>query len=123
MLCEILTEDDFNIIAEGSIDRIFKNYGLIILDMLSTRVLSSVLNLDIPVIIYVPADFPVHTHYFKDLSSRVNIVRSESDLIKIMDLYNQSELQEPNIDFFTNKYLGTVNVTEALKIVKLEICG
>ena len=48
-LLEGYSENNFKILPEGTIDRIYKHYGLIVLDMISTRVLSSVLNLNIPV--------------------------------------------------------------------------
>lgn len=109
------------LIPEGTVERIVKNYSVIVLDMMSTRVLSSVLTLRIPIILFVPPDFPVEKERFNDLKERVYIVHTLNDLEVILCRLASSGLGERNIDFFKDKYFGSTSASQSLEIARNEI--
>ncbi len=121
LLLENTKEHHAQIIPEGSIERIFDHYGLIILDMLHTRVLSSVLCLKIPVIIYVPCDFPVHQKYFDDLRGRVYIVRTHQEIVNTLSRFSLSGLPDLYSENFNNKFLGSSDSNTVINIIKTKV--
>lgn len=110
------------VLPEGSIERILKNYGMIVLDMISTRVLTGVLNLDIPVVLYVPEEFPVNNDTFKDLRKRIYVVRNDSELEVVLKKFSTTGLPGLYCETFSNKYLGTSSETIAISKVRTQVC-
>lgn len=106
------------ILPEGTIERIIKNYGLIVLDMISTRVLTGVLNLDIPAILYVPENFPVNIETFSELQGRVYVVNGADQLDDLLNEYSASGLPGLYSESFSIKYLGTSDADKSLSMVK-----
>ncbi len=111
------TQNKAHFIAGGSIERIFNQFGLLVLDMISTRVLSMAIGLDIPIVLYVPADNPVNTKYFPDLENRVYVVRSRRELADILSVYQREGLPSKYDRAFVEKYLGCFDPESAIQIV------
>jgi hypothetical protein len=121
LLLENTKDHRAQIIPEGSIERIFNHYGLIVLDMLHTRVLSSLLCLKIPVVIYVPSDFLVPKKYFDELRSRVYIVRTNQEIIDTITRFSMSGLPDLYSENFTNRFLGSSDSNSAINIIKSKV--
>ena len=51
----------------GAIERILDDYDLLVVDMISSRVVSMALRLEIPIIIFLPEGNVVNEHCFADL--------------------------------------------------------
>lgn len=122
-LQKLLGEDmgrrnNVRVIAGGSIERIFNDYGLLVLDMISTRVLSRVLYTDLPVVLFVPLNYPVHQEHFLDLEKRVYVTRTENELSEVISSYLRSTLNNKSSKDFYDKYLGRQNEVEALQEIK-----
>ena len=114
------TYSNTNILAGGSIERILCNYGLLVLDMLGTRVFSRALYLDIPIILFIPKDFPVNPKYINDLKQRVYIVDDKDELDCILVRYKNGKLENRYNDGFQKKYLSIdSNETEIDKVIKI----
>ncbi|CAI8355499.1 MAG: Uncharacterised protein [Cellvibrionales bacterium UBA7375] len=109
------------IIAGGSIERIFDQFGLLILDIISTRVLSIAIGVDIPIVLYLPEEHPVNTPYFSDLESRVYVVRNRQELIDILAIYQQEGLSSKYDRVFVEKYLGCFDPNSAMQIVSDQV--
>jgi hypothetical protein len=124
-LFQHLLDDDHDnnvrLIVEGSIERLVQKYGLIILDMVSTRVLSSILYLKIPIVMYIPHGFPVNKEYFDELKSRVYIVRTNEELTDIVSNFRLSGLKDLSNEGFNNRFLGASDCSVAINIVKREV--
>ncbi len=110
-----------HIIAGGAIERIFNQFDLLVLDMISTRVLSMAIGLDIPIVLYLPEGSPVNTKYFSDLEDRVYIVRNRRDLVDILSVYQQKGLPSKYNRAFVEKYLGYFNPESAIQIVSDQV--
>jgi len=122
-LLDDIDDENLNILPEGTIERIMKNYGLVVLDMLSTRVLSSVLYLKIPVVVFVPTNFPVHDVFFEELKKRVYIVNNYKDIESVFSRFVSSNLPDLYSDEFNRKFMGTNDIDLSMKIIKRELFG
>lgn len=109
------------LIAGGAIERIFNQFGLLVLDMISTRVLSMAIGIDIPIILYLPEGSPVNKHYFSDLDRRVYIVRNRQDLNDILLTYQRQGLPSRYDHDFVKKYLGCFDPNTAIQCVNNQI--
>lgn len=121
LLLENTQDHHAQIIPEGSIERIFDRYGLIILDMIQTRVLASVLCLKIPVIIYVPSDVLVSQKYFDELRGRVYIVRTHQEIVNTISRFSMSGLPDLYSENFANRFLGSSDSNSAINIIKTKV--
>jgi hypothetical protein len=108
------------LIAGGSIERIVKNYGLLIVDMIATRVLSEGFFLEIPMIIYVPTNFEVRLSTIEDLGKRAYIARSDKELHGLLSMFRNGKLPALRSLDFDERYLQT-NQKEAINAAKAQI--
>ena len=97
---------NIKLLIEGTVDRIFSNYGLIILDLLHTRVFTSVLYLDIPIVIYIPEGIKLDKNNINYLEERVYIIRNLTELSNIIERYNNKNLKSKNNKTFNRLFLN-----------------
>ena len=83
-----MKKKNLRIIVDGSIERILKNYDLVILDIISSRVLTYSLFLK-NIILYVPENYSVNEYFYEHLLSRVHIVKNKSDLESVLINYKK----------------------------------
>lgn len=108
------------LIAGGSIERIIKRYGLLIVDMIATRVLSQGFSLDIPIIVHVPTDFKVPLSTIEDLGKRAYIARSSKELRGLLSKFQKGRLPTLRSPEFDERYLQTTPES-AISAVKAQI--
>ena len=97
-------------ILGGSIERILKNYGLIVLDIISTRVLGFALYHDLEILLYLPENYLVNVQNYQDLKNRVHIASNKEDLEAILSLFSENNLMEKkNNDEFKKVYFQKEN--------------
>jgi len=106
------------LLAGGSIERIYKNYGLVVLDIISTRVLSGLFYMDMPIVLFVPSGININPDTFLDLQQRVHIVRCEIDLQSVLQKYARGELPVLKCKEFLDKYTPYRSFDQSLKIVE-----
>ena len=110
------------ILAGGTIERILSQYGLLVFDMVSTRVLSGALNLDLPIILFVPIGLEMRKECYNDLKNRVRIVSNSDELQIALKSYKKGEMKSGHSSDFIKKYLGTKNSNNAAKIIQSVLC-
>lgn len=77
----------FNILAGGAIERIFKNYGIVILDIFCSKVFSALLYSKMPIIVWKPDGVELNEDYEALLRGRVNIVSTYKELEMVIALF------------------------------------
>jgi len=109
------------ILLDGSIERIMKNYGLIILDIIPTRVINFALYHDMQVVLYVPKDYILNETSFRDLEKRIHIVRSNNELEQVLQKFYEGTLAKKSCPAFDKKYLRDLSheefIEETFKII------
>ncbi len=103
------------ILIDGSIERIMKNYGLIIIDIISSRVLNFALYHDMQTILYVPKDYLLNETSFRDLEKRIHIVRSNNELEQVLQKYHDGMLAKKSYPTFDKKYLRDLSHEEFIE--------
>tara|TARA_B100002019_G_scaffold131625_1_gene113089 strand:- start:7462 stop:9249 length:1788 start_codon:yes stop_codon:yes gene_type:complete len=103
------------ILIDGSIERIMKNYGLIIIDIISSRVLNFALYHDMQTILYVPKDYLLNETSFRDLEKRIHIVRSNNELEQVLQKYHDGMLAKKSYPTFDRKYLRDLSHEEFIE--------
>ncbi len=103
------------ILLDGSIERILKNYQLIILDIISTKVLTFALYYDLQVILYVPKDYSLNDTTFQDLEKRIHIVRDNIELEKVIKKFYDGTLEKKSYPIFDKKYLRDLTHDEFIE--------
>ncbi|MDH5523653.1 MAG: hypothetical protein OEY01_06630 [Desulfobulbaceae bacterium] len=106
------------ILSGGTIERNLSLYSLLVLDMVSTKVLSSAFNLDLPIVLYVPSGFPMRPEHYDDLKKRVHVVQNADELNNVLNLHANGNLKNSYGEEFKGKYMGTSNINDALYKVK-----
>ncbi len=109
------------LIAGGAIERIFSQFGLLVLDIISTRVMSMAIGIDIPIVLYLPKGSPVNQKYFADLEKRVYVVNNRHDLADILSRYQNHGLPSKYNQSFVEKYLGCFNPESAIQKVSDQV--
>ncbi len=109
------------LITGGTTERILDQYSLLVLDMISTRVLSGVLNLDLPVIMFIPYGFPVKSEYYLDLQKRIHVVHNKEELGYVLTRHSKGELPSLFSKDFSRKYLAPMSAVDSLKLVRNQI--
>ena len=110
----------FSILPEGTVENIFCQYNLIIIDMAYTRVFSSLLYLKKDFILFLPNDIDVEPNHFAALNERVHIIRKVEELeFKIIE-FKEKKLKKKKIKPFNNFYLKYPS-TEEIDIIKKEL--
>ncbi len=110
-----------NVIVGGAIERMLSNYSLLVLDMVSTRVFSQALYLGIPIVLYIPNNFPMCEKHIEALKKRVHVVNNYDDLLDVLVKHKNSELDNRCNADFQNKYLTLKSSDEGLDLVKSSI--
>jgi hypothetical protein len=105
-----VTNKKVRLISGGAIERILSGYELLVLDMVSTKVLSVALQLDILIILYIPIGFSVNTKTFPDLERRVYVVRNYFQLDTVLAAYKRGELTSRSHGLFSEKYFGAMDL-------------
>ena len=103
------------ILLDGSIERILKNYQLIILDIISTRVLTFALYYNLQVILYVPKDYLLNDITFQDLEKRIHIVRDNIELEQVIQKFYEGTLEKKSYPTFDKKYLRDLSHEELIE--------
>ena len=104
-----------NILLDGSIERILRNYQIVVIDIITTRVLSFCLYHNLEIVLYVPRDYRLNYETFQDLEKRAHIVRDESELHNILKAYSDGSLQNKSCIEFNIKYFGKLSHLESLQ--------
>jgi len=110
-----------SMITGGSIERIFNKFDLLIIDIIATKVLSVALGLNLPIILYIPINYPINQNTFEDLSNRVYIVQNSKDLEDILTIYKKCGLASKYNEDFTKKYLGFLDPMISMTKVKQKV--
>ena len=115
---------NLRIIVDGSIERILKNYDLVILDIISSRVLTYSLFLKKNIILYVPENYSVNEYFYEHLLSRVHIVKNKSDLESVLINYKKNTLPKKDFEgfdkiFFSKNYHDNILESFYNEIFKL----
>jgi len=99
------------IIYGNFIESISKNYGLIIVDYLSTAAIKHILSLKIPVVYYDTEynKLRISEPILKDLNERFYIAKSQEELEKFLSLFKSQELPSKWSESFIDKYVYPVN--------------
>ncbi len=116
-----LTENKPKILLDGSIERIMKNYELIILDIIATRVLNFALYHNLQVVLFVPKDYLLNETSFQDLEKRIHIVRSNDELEQILQKFYDGTLVKKSYPTFDKKYLRDLSHEEFIEETYREI--
>lgn len=82
----------FNILAGGTIERIFKNYGIVVLDIFCSKVFSALLYSKMPIIVWKPEGVELNKDYESILRNRVNVVTNYKELETVLKLFLNGEL-------------------------------
>ena len=99
------------ILIDGSIERIMKNYGLIIIDIISSRVLNFALYHDMQVVLYVPKDYLLNETL--SILKRIHIVRSNNELEQVLQKFRGTLAK--SCPAFDKKYLRDLSHGEFLE--------
>ena len=112
------------ILLDGSLERIMMNYELIILDIISTRVLTFALYYNLQVILYVPKDYFLNETSFQDLEKRIHIVRENIELEQAIQKFHDGTLEKKSHPTFDKKYLRDLSheefIEEAYRVIVSE---
>ena len=108
-----------DLLVGGSIETMMYNAEVLVLDIISTRVLSSVLEScnEIPVVIYVPYGSLINEDTFIDLELRTYIVRNKEQLVSVLKRYVSGNLSPKKNERFDNKYFGPYSNKESYNFV------
>ena len=99
------SDDLIRVIAGGSSEAILHNYGLVILDMVPTQVLSSALASDMNIILFKQNEFLYNDERFEDLEKRVHFVEDQEGLNDCLLAFKEGQLINKSNVAFENKYL------------------
>lgn len=99
-----------NIIYGISIEQILKKYGLIIFDMIATRVLPTAVIYDVPIILYLPDNDLANEETLPDLEKRVYIVKNRDELDALLKRFFQGTLDSKWSESFIDEYIFPVGV-------------
>jgi hypothetical protein len=108
------------LIAGGAFERIIDRYGLLVVDIIPTRVLSHALSLDIPLIVYLPTEFNARYSTIRDLAQRAYLARSEEELHSLMSAFRHGDLPPLRSREFDERYLPLTQ-ENAVNAVKAKI--
>ena len=103
------------ILLDGSIERIIRNYELVVIDIISTRVLTFALYYDLQIILYIPEEYYLNLETFKDLEDRIHIVRTSHQLNVAIEKFCKGTLLKKNDNIFKHKYLRNLSHDEFLE--------
>ena len=109
------------ILVGGAIERILDDYDLLVVDMISSRVVSMALRLEIPIIIFLPEGNVVNEHCFADLKNRTYIVKNRQELIELLDIFRENGLHPKLEDEFAEKYFTYPDVNRAISVVHAHV--
>lgn len=109
-----------HLIAGGSIERIMGHYGLLIFDIICTRVLSLAFSLDIPLIVHVPSGFLPRGSTIGDLGQRVYLARSDEELRMLLSAFRQGNLPALRSQEFDERYMQLTQ-EDAINAIRAEI--
>ena len=101
-----LLKSNFNILIEGTVDRVFQKYDLIIIDILHTRVFTTALYLKIPMVVYIPDIINVDEKNFNELQKKVYVVRNISQLSEVIKELNDKDFKGKDDNGFNKKFLN-----------------
>lgn len=109
---------NITILAGGSIERILNDYGLIVLDMISSRVLSRVLYLNVPIVVFIPKHFPVNQKYYEAFKKRVYIVHDSDTLEELLERFHNGVLNSKYDKNFQRDFLSSGLIDNEIDKVK-----
>ena len=109
---------NITVLAGGSIERILGGYGLIVLDMLSSRVLTGSFYLNVPIVVFIPKHFPVNLKYFDDLNKRVYVVHDKEELRFVLESFYNGTLDSNFDTDFQQNYLSYNSTVSEISEVK-----
>ena len=108
---KLLMQEKFNkinleIIIGGSIERILKNYNLLVLDMVPSQVLSAALSMGMNIILFKqPSNF-INKDTYADLINRVYVASNVDELDHLLKLFREKKLKNKSSIEFDEKYLS-----------------
>lgn len=98
---------NFKLLVGGSIERITSNYAIVVLDIISSRVLSNLMYTDMPIIIFKPKGVELNTKYEELLRQRVHLVSNSDELEEILNKFKMGDISYQydnfNKNIFENK--------------------
>ena len=108
------------LIAGGALERITGRYGLLVVDMIATRVLSHALSLDIPLVVHMPLEFNARPSAIQDLAQRAYLASSGEELHRLLSAFRQGNLPALRSREFDERYLPLTQ-ENAVNAVRAEI--
>jgi len=100
-------KSNFNILIEGTVDRIFNKYDLIVIDILHTRVFTTGLYLKIPMVVFIPETIDVDEINFNELQKKVYVVRNFFELSEIILELNNKDFKGKDNSNFNKIFLSS----------------
>ncbi len=100
---------NIRVLKSFPVERIIKNYGLLILDCISSAMIPASMVLDIPIIMYLEDIACLREETMPDIKERFYLVRNKSDLEKYINLYNSGKLESKFSLDIVDKYAFPVN--------------
>ena len=112
------SKSNVRVFAFGGIERMIKNYRLVVIDILATHVLHFALYNELDVILYVPDQYRnLNNETFSDLERRVYLVRELEELGGFLKLFADSSLKSKAHDaHFNKKYFPPGSYEEILDL-------
>jgi hypothetical protein len=109
---------NFRIISGGAIQRIYKNYDLVVLDIIATKVISSLLYTNHYIVLYIPDGVFIMPDALCDLNLRAHIVRNHFELEYTLRKYANGQLEKLSSDTFDFKYLYRESMSSSIQTVR-----
>lgn len=115
-----------SLISGGTIDRIFPKYTLVVLDIICTRVLSSLLYTDLEILIFAPQGLGVNEETFPLLKLRVHVVSTQEEVFDFIQNYRMGKVARKAgatqfNALFTSELPREKALARALKIIQSSI--
>lgn len=116
-------EGRIRLLEGGSIERRITEYGGIVLDDLRTKVLSGVLTLDVPTILYLPRRLTLNPTIQGDLEARVHRVIEPNTLRPLLEAFRLHRLPSRWSNQFFECYFGDTDSTRVVAKIRQLVCA
>lgn len=107
----------FNILAGGSIERLFNSYGIVIIDIFCTKVFSALLYSNMPIIAWKPEGVELNAKFESLLRNRVHVISSYHELENALNLFYNGKLSY-DFEEFNELVFGKESLLDLEKYLK-----
>jgi hypothetical protein len=105
------------LIVGGNVERIINDYGMIVTDLISSKVMSTAMETCIPIATYLKSDNILNPKTFKDFKSRVMTFNDNESLSIILKKYSRGGILPKSNKGFNSKYF-TYQQNESIQKAK-----